>query len=174
MKISAVLFPTDFSEASDAAARVARDLAGETGAILHVVHVVPPVTDPWDAEQRLVRAAASLANGLEIKTALLSGRVAREIVAYARAQHAGIIIVGTHGRTGVTRALLGSVAEAVVRLSPCPVLTVPPVTAPGAVPVPGEAYRCVACAAPSDDLICEQCRTRIRDSPGERAPEEAG
>jgi nucleotide-binding universal stress UspA family protein len=172
LKARDVLFATDFSDHGALVGAVARDTAGGLRARLHIVHVVPPVTDPWDADQRLARAASSLANGVEIVTALRSGRVAREIVAYAREHGVGLIIVGTHGRTGVTRALLGSVAEAVVRLAPCPVLAVPPPAPAGVAAMPVEAYRCVACAAASDDLICEQCRTRIRDEAAAQAPRE--
>ena len=163
MRTRDVLFATDFSEHADLVGTVARDTARGLGASLHVVHVVPPVTDPWDAGERLSRVAASLANGVEIKTALLSGRVAREIARYAREHGVGLIAIGTHGRTGVSRALLGSVAEAVVRLAPCPVLTVPPLLPEGGgEPLAAEAYRCVVCSAASDDLICEHCRARIR------------
>jgi K+-sensing histidine kinase KdpD len=130
---------------------------------LHVVHVVPPVTDPGDAAERLARVASSLSDGGRVKTALLNGRVARQIVEYARTANVRLIVIGTHGRTGVSRALLGSVAEAVVRLAPCPVLTVPPaaVRTEVAEEMP-EAYRCVVCATPADDLICENCRAHIR------------
>jgi nucleotide-binding universal stress UspA family protein len=158
-----VLFATDFSAQSEWVGAVARDTAHGLGATLHVIHVVPPVTDPGDAAERLARVGSSLANGGSVKTALLNGRVARQIVDYARSAKVRLIVIGTHGRTGVSRALLGSVAEAVVRLAPCPVLTVPPVALPSAATddVP-EAYRCVVCATPADDLICEGCRARIR------------
>ena len=78
--------------------------------------------------------------------------------------------MSTHGRTGVSRTLLGSVAEAVVRLSPCLVLTVPmalptagtpaaSLVHAGAPPVP---HRCIVCAGQTDDLVCDTCRARIR------------
>jgi nucleotide-binding universal stress UspA family protein len=157
------LLPTDFSEASDGAARVARDLAGETGAILHVVHVVPPVTDPANAAERLADVGRQLADGRRIETALLSGRIAHEIVRYARARRIDLIVLGTHGRTGFSRAILGSVAEAVVRLAPCLVLTVPPGVAPDVAALPEAAVdRCVVCASETDGLVCETCRNRVR------------
>lgn len=167
MNIRDVLFPTDFSVASEAAARVAREMARLCGATLRVVHVVPAVIDPADSAERLNRLAAALADGVRVETALLSGRVAREIVAYARDKGVGLIVLGTHGRTGVSRAILGSVAESVVRLAPCLVLTVPPSTvAPGPqASAPAEApaaHRCVVCARETEELICEACRTRIR------------
>jgi nucleotide-binding universal stress UspA family protein len=165
-----VLFATDFSTLSDWVGTVARDTARGLGVTLHVIHVVPPVTDPGDSASRLAGVASSLANGGRIKTAVLHGRVAREIVEYARAHGIGLVVIGTHGRTGVSRVLLGSVAEGVVRLAPCPVLTVPPATREGAPAEPpaAEAHRCVVCARETDDLICEGCRSRIRGEALER------
>ena len=125
MKISEILLPTDFSAAAEAAALVATAMARETGARLHVVHVVPPATDPSLGSEQLTRLGRQLGKGLAVELALLSGRAAREITAYARDKGIDLIVMSTHGRTGVSRTLLGSVAEAVVRLSPCLVLTVP-------------------------------------------------
>ena len=172
MRLGPVLFPTDFSDASEAAGTVARQLAADTGAALHVVHVVPPVTDPADAPARLADMARRLGDGAPVKTSLLSGRVARNIVRYAREQGVGLIVIGTHGRTGLSHAMLGSVAEAVVRLAPCLVLTVPtrvgsdqPAAVAAAVPEP---HRCIVCARDTDDLVCEPCRTRVRGEALER------
>ena len=170
MKIDAVMFATDFSAASDPAARMARELAAQLGAQLHLVHVVPPITDPYDADPRLKRLAAECAPELRATTSLLSGRPARQIVRYAREHRIGIIVLGTHGRTGVSHALLGSVAEGVVRLAGCPVLTVP-AAAPAAGPLEPEtepAHRCLVCHAQTDDLICETCRAHIRAEALER------
>ena len=117
--------------------------------------------------------------GLEepLHTALLSGRPAREIVRYAQDHGVDLIVVGTHGRTGVTRVLLGSVAEAVVRLSSCPVLAVPsaawPVEAPALRLPTSDAtpHFCVVCVRETDDLICETCRSKIRGGAREWKPE---
>jgi nucleotide-binding universal stress UspA family protein len=168
MNLTEVLFPTDFSEASGPAGRVASEMARQWGARLHIVHVVPPVTDPGDSAELLKDCAADLGRDLPVETALLSGRVARQIVEYARAKAVGLIVMGTHGRTGVTHALVGSVAEAVVRLAPCLVLTVPvAVFARGAeaARVPAELQRgrqCIVCGGETGELICERCRARIR------------
>jgi nucleotide-binding universal stress UspA family protein len=170
MKISEILLPTDFSGAAEAAALVATAMARETGARLHVVHVVPPATDPSLGSEQLTRLGRQLGKGLAVEIALLSGRAAREITAYARDKGIDLIVMSTHGRTGVSRTLLGSVAEAVVRLSPCLVLTVPmalpmaktpaaSLAQAGAPPVP---HRCIVCAGDTDDLVCETCRARIR------------
>jgi nucleotide-binding universal stress UspA family protein len=169
MRLNEVLFPTDFSPASEAAGRIAREMAIQAGARLHVLHVVPPVTDPSLPAEHLARAGRSLADGLRVETVLLSGWAGRNIVDYAREKRIDLIVVGTHGRTGITHAILGSVAETVVRLAPCLVLTVPAsvLSAPGsalaAPPVAALAPRpCLVCGQASDELICEGCRTRIR------------
>jgi nucleotide-binding universal stress UspA family protein len=172
MRARDVLFATDFSAASEEAARVAREMARQWGARLHVVHVVPPVTDPgWGADQ-LKRLAGPPAEGIQIETALLSGRPARAILSYARDKGVGLIVLGTHGRTGVSRAMLGSVAESVVRMAHCPVLTVP---GPGGAPAPAAAaaeaaaaHRCIVCARETEELVCEPCRARIRGEALER------
>jgi universal stress protein A len=169
MRLNEILFPTDFSPASEPAGRIAREMALEAGARLHVLHVVPPVTDPSLPAEHLARAGRSLADGLRIETALLSGWAGRNIVDYAREKRVDLIVVGTHGRTGITHAILGSVAETVVRLAPCLVLTVPAsiLAEPGATatvpPIAAVSPRpCLVCGKASDDLICEGCRARIR------------
>ncbi len=164
-----ILLPTDFSAVSEAAMKVATELARETGARLHLVHVVPPATDPSLGSEQLTRLGRLFGKDLVVEVALLSGRAAREIAKYARDTSIDLIVISTHGRTGVSRALLGSVAEAVVRLSPCFVLTVP-VTLGVAGPDEGTpvgsaavlASGCIVCATESSDLVCETCRTRIR------------
>jgi nucleotide-binding universal stress UspA family protein len=185
MKIANVLFATDFSEAADGARVHATRLAGETGARLHVVHVVPHLMDPTPTTARLQAEALSLAqSGLPVETAVLGGSAATAIVRYARANAIDLIVIGTHGRTGMSRVLLGSVAEAVLRLAPCPVLAVPlasPGEEPAGAPATGAAADaplpyCITCATPSDDLICAACRDRIRGEAvaAKRSVERAG
>ena len=174
MNLADVLFATDFSAASERAGLVAREMARQQGVRLHVIHVVPPITDPEDSSDRLRRLAAEIGKDLRVESALLSGRVAHQIIRYARDKGIGLIVLGTHGRTGVSRVLLGSVAESVVRLAPCPVLTVPAspgevVDAAGAAPAGALAlHRCIVCAQESEGLVCETCRTSIRGT----APEQ--
>ena len=135
---------------------------------MHVLHVVPLVTDRTAALASLRAAAAELEKGLSIVTAITSGRVARQIVDYARRNNIDLIVVGTHGRTGVSHALLGSVAEAVTRRAPCRVLTVPAMLAgmPAARAVIEEVEErtsCKVCGVETqDELICGACRARIR------------
>ena len=169
LSIRQILFPTDFSDASRLAGATAADLARQFGARLHVLHVVPPVTDPTPAPAAVRAIADDLGRGLSIVTAVASGLVARQIAAYARKNAIDLIVIGTHGRTGVTRALLGSVAEAVVRHAPCRVLTVPAALPPAVPAAPSEALEvpettsCAVCGATTrDELICEACRAKIR------------
>jgi len=161
-----VLFPTDFSTASEVAGIVASEMARQRGVGLHLIHVVPPVTDPEDSGEKLERLAAGIGKDLRVESALLSGRVAHRIIRYASDKGIGLIVLGTHGRTGVSRVLLGSVAESVVRLAPCPVLAVPAparAAAHGVVATEARApERCIVCGLPCEHLVCQGCRTRIR------------
>lgn len=167
-----ILFATDFSPSSEAAARVARDYARHFGARLHILHVVWAGTDPM-MPPLLGKLAEELGIDVPVVTAVESGTPAAQIVRYAGRHGVDLIVVGTHGRTGVTRALLGSVAERVVRTAPCPVLAVAREPS-GPLPVvveeehPAGLRRCLVCQGPSEDLICEPCRARIRGEALER------
>ncbi len=138
-----VLLPTDFSECSSEAARVARSLAERFGARLLVLHVLdePAALDPmfrWDVPVELLRSRmeqyaqehmdAYLSkhfSGFEnFDTMLAAGIPWREILKIAREKKFDLIVIGTHGRTGVEHAIFGSTAEKVVRMAPCPVLSV--------------------------------------------------
>jgi len=135
-----ILFPTDFSESAENAARYAVSIAQKYGSRLYVVHVVEPFTYTtefgldYSAQYREMEATArrllddfvaSLQkNLLHVEGVLLSGEPFVEIIRYAKREQVDLIIMGTHGRTGIEHILLGSVAEKVVRKSPCPVLTV--------------------------------------------------
>ena len=139
-----ILVPTDFSEVSTAALRCASVLAGPFGSSLTVLHVAEDLMAeansagagaPWsegvqvqtedDARARLAQVvtAAGL-DGLNVHAELLVGSPIPEILDYAEKHDYDLIVMGTHGRRAIARVLLGSVAECVVRLSPCPVLTV--------------------------------------------------
>lgn len=133
-----ILLPTDGSRGNDRAVRQAIDLAAETGAELHVLFVVedvPYVPEMADegVETRLrevgetaideIRERADEAD-VEIRTAIEQGTPHRAIVEYADAEGVDLIVMGTHGRSGLDRYLLGSVTERVVRTAETPVLTV--------------------------------------------------
>lgn len=165
-----VLFATDFSPSSEVAGTVASSFARALGARLHVLHVVQP---PRVAKEvpGMAALATRLGKSFPVVTAVVSGEPAREIVGYAAREGIDLVVVGTHGRTGVTRVLLGSVAEKVSRTAGCPVLTVPPrvrraAEARARAEVIGTEEvgpgRCLVCAGSSQDLICEACRARIR------------
>lgn len=139
-----ILVPTDFSDPSQEALETAMSFARTFGATLDLVHVaveatypVPPPIDiaslPIDIGPALDRSAAGLAAaearvreaGVACETATLVGRADQEIVTRARTTGADLIIMGTHGRSGLAHVLLGSNAERVVQHAPCPVLIVP-------------------------------------------------
>ena len=102
MKLSNVLVATDFSAISEVALGVAVDIAETSRARLHIVHVVPPVTDVGDAAARLDQLKGRVDPRVPVETALLSGRAARQIA--MRGKRVDLIVAGTHGRTGLSRA----------------------------------------------------------------------
>lgn len=169
-----ILFATDFSDISAAAGRTALEYARRFGARLHVLHVTWPGSDPVKPPL-LEKLAAELGATVPVIAAVESGNPAARIVGYAERKGIDLIVIGTHGRTGMTRALLGSVAEGVVRTAPCPVLAVPMrpalVAGEGAEPAAGLPH-CLVCAAQSDDLVCQACRERIRGEAIERKQRE--
>jgi len=139
-----ILHASDFSRASSPAFRRAIDLARADRAALTIVHVytpfiplmgesyaLPPAYDMMLAD---VRAAAqrqldrlvtkAKRAGARAKGLLLEGVPYDRIVRAARSTRADLVVLGTHGRTGLGRVLLGSVASRVITLAPCPVLTV--------------------------------------------------
>ena len=138
MRIRTILYPTDFSDNSANALEVAGALARDYGARLTVLHVKqPPITpsgvmtpepfeSPQEAAELRKRLDAVRPNSLNVPAehVLLTGDEATEIVRLATDEGLDLIVMGTHGRTGVGRLLMGSVAEQVLRRAPCPVLTV--------------------------------------------------
>lgn len=136
--IKNVLVPTDFGEAADSALTYGRTLARNFGARLHVLHVVDNAllfagTEGIAYDFALVQtqiedaARKKLADlvGSDGITVVRSGTSpAFVIVDYAKENNVDLIVVGTHGRGMMAHLLIGSVAERVVRMSPCPVLTV--------------------------------------------------
>ena len=120
--VRTVVFPTDFSDCSRHAGRRAAGVARRFGARLHILRVDPPVSAPTPPS-RLTAAAAELGADLDVTTAMTTGVPAHAICAYAERVGADLIVMGTHGRTGVSRAVVGSVAEEVVRHSRCSVMT---------------------------------------------------
>jgi nucleotide-binding universal stress UspA family protein len=130
-----ILVPTDFSAPSEAALAYARELASQFDSALHLIHVAENpflravVKDRRSLEDAMVRRLQDRLTDADRKRGAVeileqSDEPANEILRYARTADIELIVMGTHGRTGLARAVLGSVAEAVVRAAPCPVLTV--------------------------------------------------
>jgi nucleotide-binding universal stress UspA family protein len=139
LSIRTILHPTDFTARSDCAFQLACALARAQGAqvvVLHVAAPLPPVvtpggviTDPayGDYEQGVCQRLCELRAPdpqVGVEHRLAEGEPATEILKVAQEVNADLIVMGTHGRTGIGRLLLGSVAEQVLRKALCPVLTV--------------------------------------------------
>ena len=139
MDLKKILVPTDFSEYAATALNYAASLARDTGATLCIVHVQEdtaayadyglggfPVNAeaPDDAVFERMLSEVKPSDDVDCSHKLLHGLTAQEIVQCAEAEDADLIVMGTHGRKGLTRLLMGSVAEEVVRKAVCPVLTV--------------------------------------------------
>jgi len=153
LPIHTILHPTDFSEQSRPAFDLACSLARDYGATLVVAHVAPPplalptegvVLGPVFEDTAELRARLEQVRPADPRVAvrhrLTIGPPAEEILAAAEEEKADLIVMGTHGRGGLSRVLMGSVAEAVLRKAPCPVLTVRvPLPAGAGVAGPAEA-----------------------------------
>jgi universal stress protein A len=137
MNIKKILFPTDFSDAGKHALHLATSLARDHGGQLVIVHVEEPpmaygggelyygVEEPNREELlKMVADVVPTDPGVPCTHKLLIGDPAEAILQTADAESVDLIVLGTHGRRGLTRLLMGSVAEAVVRRANCPVLTV--------------------------------------------------
>lgn len=127
ISIKTILHPTDFSQTARQASYVAQLLARDHGAKLIVLHVCSPqgAESPEYAQEQITSLAQSIPN-LPVETYVVSGKPGEEIVAATSKWNADLIVMGTHGRSGSDRMLIGSVAEHVVRNAPCAVLTLKP------------------------------------------------
>ncbi|MFN0064030.1 MAG: universal stress protein [Myxococcaceae bacterium] len=138
-----ILVPTDFSKHSDDAVARAADIGHRYGASLTLLHTFQPVAYPVlegaviFTPNQLADAMTQSANELErekasaieagmkrVETHVLQGLPGEEIVRFAKKGAFDLIVMGSHGRTGLARVLVGSVAESVVRNAPCAVLLV--------------------------------------------------
>lgn len=136
-----ILVPTDGSPEGEPAIRYAMEVATEHGAAVLAVHVVNvasytglPMESSWngvadalreEGEAAVERVLELAPERVAVETAVLEGAPGQVIVDQADRSNVDLVIMGTHGRGGLDRLLLGSVAEQVVRRSPVPVLTVP-------------------------------------------------
>jgi nucleotide-binding universal stress UspA family protein len=147
LEIHSILFPTDFSECGNFALSYAASLARTFNAKIICVNVIEPIvptvgysgmTEPLpiadiadqledSAERELPKLAeCDECAGIEVEELVVHGEAASEIVRVARDHHVDLIVISSHGRTGLGRILFGSTAEAVVRHATCPVLVVKP------------------------------------------------
>jgi len=137
LPIRRILHPTDFSELSHSAFELACALARDYSAELIVMHVYPtssifapdgiavplPMEEPYELRVRLAEIRPTDPR-VKVEHHLVEGLPTEQILKLARTTGADLIVLGTHGTTGLTRLLMGSVAEHVTRKAPCPVLTV--------------------------------------------------
>lgn len=147
LRIQTILHPTDFSDTSDQALQLAHALARDHKAKLILVTVaapppppaMPPLPDlPYISEtvsteflesaRRQLAPLASRITDVPVETQVLTGLPGVAIVSAARDWNADLIVMGSHGRTGIGRLLMGSIAEHVLRHATCPVLTIRPGT----------------------------------------------
>lgn len=133
--IQRILTPTDGSDPSFRAIEQAVEIADASDATIHVLSVIPAMTrgasarEEWDerVSDALARGREIVDRaGLESEEARRNGPIASEIVDYAQEHDVDLIVMGTHGRSGLHRFLVGSVARRTVETSPIPVVTVPP------------------------------------------------
>lgn len=138
LPIKTILHPTDFSEPSQAAFELARALARDYQARLIFTHVQaasevavgefgitpPPLEEEVEELQEKLFALEPADENLPTEHFFLTGDPATEIVRLATENDCDLIVMGTHGRSGLGRMLMGSVAEQVMRRAPCPVLTI--------------------------------------------------
>lgn len=140
-----IVHPSDFSVAARSALAAAIEMAKATGSTLVLMHVLNPAMPPvlgdeyispptyarfrevsrtWARRQLDRLTARARAARVRAVSIIREGAEADQIVRLARSRRASMIVMGTHGRTGVRRMILGSVAARVLSLAPCPVLTV--------------------------------------------------
>jgi len=143
MKVKKILFPVDFSEGSDNALPYAADMARHYGAKLYVLHVIQDIAKAtgWyvphvsldelyrDIEKNAAKemdryGAEELRSLKEVERYIVKGTPYEEILKFAGKNKVDLIVIGTHGRKGLDKALFGSTVEKVVRDAPCPVFSV--------------------------------------------------
>jgi nucleotide-binding universal stress UspA family protein len=142
LPLGTVLHPTDFSANSEFAFRVACALARDYDARLILLHVIPPPmviyaggpvpAENWPNTEEVkekLRQMEGRVHRVRVESQVLEGDPVDMILRTAEESGSDVIVMGTHGRTGLGRLLMGSVAESVIRKSPCPVLSAKPAPA---------------------------------------------
>jgi nucleotide-binding universal stress UspA family protein len=139
LRLEKILAPTDLSPPAEAAVRYAHALAERFGAELHVLHVAADAAEAArlhgatgivdasaagdDYDRWLAALLGEAGNVRRVEVVLIGSEVASKICQYAQVQATDLIVMATHGRTGLRHLLMGSVAEQVLRAAPCPLLT---------------------------------------------------
>jgi nucleotide-binding universal stress UspA family protein len=141
--IKNLLFATDFSEASEAALPFVAAIGQSYGSTVHLVHVLPPVTflrpgvpdstvigstyeDAHSSTREKLKRLTTRLKGLSLQVHLRHGGTCEELAQVVGEENIDLLIAGTHGRTGLGKLVMGSVAEEILRRATCPVLTVGP------------------------------------------------
>ena len=151
-----ILCPVDFSEFTDEILGYALDIAKKYNAELHLLHIIPNLNyfTPYESfftpenlvvveknmEAEVTKDFDELMKKIPIpaKKIIKNGTAFVEIINYVRNESIDLVVMGTHGRTGLEHILIGSVAERVVRKAPCPVLTVRPKSRQFRIVTPGQ------------------------------------
>ena len=137
MNLKKILYATDFSPASKSALEYASSLAHDSGATLLILHVEEALVPYGSGDQvfytqsespnpqirRILEAVVPVLKNVKYEHRLVQGLAADEILRTSEDERVDLIVLGTHGRTGLARVLMGSVAETVMRRAKCPVLT---------------------------------------------------
>jgi nucleotide-binding universal stress UspA family protein len=202
VKVKKLLVPIDFSDCSQAAIEHAISLAQAFQAQVFLLHVMEPpaygldflLTHPGvppEIKQKLIEAMKQSVDkmrklGIDAEGYFVTGVPFVEIIKAAKKHEADLIVMGTHGRTGLSHILLGSTAERVIQRTDCPVLTA---KAAGRPSIPEKKERpieeqarsmledlpadkgvtfCHLCGQPSKDIICEACKIRVQAEAFER------
>jgi universal stress protein A len=196
LEIKRILVPTDFSDCSRTAIVYATALATIYQAKIFLLHVIEtsvysldtsliPPGDPFGLREKLVEmtekeVALLKGRGFDVNGDCVIGLPAIEIVRAVQEKKADLVVMGTHGRTGLSHILLGSTAERVIQRAPCPVLTVK-AEKKGAeeawkegaleekrrivkemVPQGAKGTYCHLCGQSALDIICEACKIRVQ------------
>jgi nucleotide-binding universal stress UspA family protein len=196
LEIKRILVPTDFSDCSRTAIAYATALAKIYQAKIILLHVVEtsvysldtsliPPGDPFGLREKLVEmtekeAALLKGRGFDVEGECVIGLPAIEIIRAVQEKKADLVVMGTHGRTGLSHILLGSTAERVIQRASCPVLTVKAEKKAAEetgkegdleekrrivkemVPSGAKATYCHLCGQPAHDIICEACKIRVQ------------
>jgi universal stress protein A len=196
VRVEKIILPFDFSECSQQALNYAISFARNFNSKILLLHVmalspyVPEIAISMESDQvglkkkldEKVRSEVLKIKeqGIEAEGFCVIGEPHSEIIEFTEKEDADMIIMGTHGRTGLTHILLGSTAERVIERAPCPVLTLKlertavqkskprtaTLTQPEPVRIPQQALRslgtCHVCSEPSEDIICTSCKAHIQ------------